>query len=147
MLVNLLWAVLHVHRGSINSAGSLAHWFSTVLDRKRLSSPQFDFHTLRNSPFQVLDGLLLACWSVGLNKCGCPYFASFSASKLSPCGLITVAADIINSYANPGDPSLHPLPVRNGFQQRAKNGISIREHHARPWSLLRTRIIYRDFQW
>jgi len=120
VLVNLLWAVLHVHRGSINSAGSLAHWFSTVLDRKRLSSPQLDFHTLRSSPFQILDGLLLACWSVGLNKRGCPYFASFSASEPSPGGLIAVAADIICSYANPGDPSPHPLPVRKRLPTKSK---------------------------
>ena len=60
ILMNLLWALPHVHRGSVNSTGSLAYWFS-VLDRKRLSSSQLDFHTLRSSLFQILEGLLLTC--------------------------------------------------------------------------------------
>jgi len=109
MLMNLLWAVLHVHRGSINCAGSLAYWFS-VLDRKRLSSPQPDFHTLRSSLSQILDGLLLACWSVELNKRGHPDFASFSASQPSPDELIEMAMDIISLYANPDDTSPPPPP-------------------------------------
>ena len=108
MLMNLLWAVLHIHRGSINCAGSLAYWFS-VLDRKRLSSPQPDFHTLRSSLFQILDGLLLACWRIELNKREHQDFASFSASQPSPDELIEIATEIIRLYANPDDTSPPPL--------------------------------------
>lgn len=110
MLMNLLWAVLHVHRGSINSTGSLAYWFS-VLDRKRLSSSQPDFHTLRSSLFQILDGLLLACWNVQLKKHGYPNLASFAASEPSPGQLREIATDIITSYAKPDDTS-PPAPPR-----------------------------------
>jgi len=104
-----LWAVLHVHRGSINCAGSLAYWFS-VLDRKRLSSPQPDFHTLRSSLFQILDGLLLACWSTELKKRGHQDFDSFSTSEPSPNELVKIATHIIHSYANPDDTSPPPPP-------------------------------------
>ena len=110
MLMNLLWAILHVHRGSIHSAGSLAYWFS-VLDRKRLSSPQPDFHTLRSSLFQILDGLLLTCWSTELKKRGHQDFTSFSASGFSPDELREIATHIVSVYANPDDPS-PPLPPR-----------------------------------
>ena len=109
MLMNLLWAILHVHRGSINSTGSLTYWFS-VLDRKRLSSPQPDFHTLRSSLFQILDGLLLACWTTELNKRGHPNFTSFAASQPSPDELRDIASDIVGSYAKPDDASLPPPP-------------------------------------
>ena len=109
MLMNLLWAILHVHRGSINCTGSLAYWFS-VLDRKRLSSPQPDFHTLRSSLFQILDGLLLACWTTELNKRGHPSFASFAASQPSPGELHEIATEIVSSYAKPDDTSPPPPP-------------------------------------
>ena len=69
MLMNLLWALLHIHRRYINSTGSLACWFS-VLDRKPFSSSQPDFYTLRISLFQILDRLLLTCWNVELNNAG-----------------------------------------------------------------------------
>ena len=108
MLMNLLWALLHVHRGSINSTGSLAYWFS-VLDRKRLSSSQPDFHTLRSSLFQILEGLLLTCWNVESNKRGYLSLTSFAASQPSPDKLREIATDIVSLYANPDDGS-PPLP-------------------------------------
>jgi hypothetical protein len=104
MLMNLLWAVLHVHRGSINSVGSLAYWFS-VLDRKRLSSPQPDFHTLRSSLFQILDGLLLACCTIELKKHGYPDFSSFAASQPPLDQLHNMATSIISSFAKPDNTS------------------------------------------
>ena len=100
MLMNLLWAVLHVHRGSNNTTGSLAYWFS-ILDRKRLSSPQPDFHTLRSSLFQILDGLLLACWTIGLRKHAYPNSSSFAASQPPTHQLHDIAASIISIYAKP----------------------------------------------
>ena len=104
MLMNLLWAVLHVHRGSINSTGSLAYWFS-VLDRRRLSSPQPDFHTLRSSLFQILDGLLLACWSTELKKRGYTDFSSFAISHPPIDQLLDMATSITATYAKPDDAS------------------------------------------
>ena len=123
MLMNLLWAVLHVHRGSINSTGSLAYWFS-VLDRKRLSSPQPDFHTLRSSLFQILDGLLLACWDVELKKHGHPDFASFATSNPSPDELREIATNIIGSYAKPDDASPPPPPRKKKTPNQKDKTVS-----------------------
>ena len=123
MLMNLLWAILHVHRGSINSTGSLAYWFST-LDRKRLSSPQPDFHTLRSSLFQILDGLLLACWDIELKKRGHPSFASFAASDPSPDELRRIATDIIGSYAKPDDAFPTPPPRTKNTPNRKEETAS-----------------------
>ena len=109
MLRDLLWAVLHVHRGSINYTSSFAYWFF-VLDRKRLSSSQPDFHTFRSSLIQILDGFLLACWIIELNKQRYPEFASFSTSRSPPDELVKIATDIINLYTNPDDTSSPPPP-------------------------------------
>jgi hypothetical protein len=116
MLMNLLWAVLHVHWGSVNSTGSLAYWFS-VLDRKRLSSQQPDFHTLRSSLFQILDGLLLACWATELKKRGHPDLASFAATQPSPEELRTIATKIVGSYAKPHEPPLPPTRSKKASTQ------------------------------
>ena len=126
MLMNLLWAILHIHRGSIHATGSLAYWFS-VLDRKRLSSPQPDFHTLRSSLFQILDGLLLACWRIESGKCGHPDLASFAASHPSPDELYKIATDIISSYAKPDDVSLPPQPrTKNAPDQQEEMASKFR---------------------
>ena len=123
MLMNLLWAVLHVHRGSINSTGSLAYWFS-ILDRKRLSSPQPDFHTLCSSLFQILDGLLLVCWSVESIKRGHPDFASFGASQPSLDELREIATDIISLYGKPDDASPPPPPRKKDAPKQKEKPAS-----------------------
>jgi hypothetical protein len=109
MLMNLLWAILHIHRGSINCTGSLAYWFS-ILDRKCLSSPQPDFHTLRSSLFQILDGLLLACWDIELKKHGYSDITSFAKSEPPPDELNNIAMNILSLYAHPDDASPPPPP-------------------------------------
>jgi hypothetical protein len=61
MLLNLIWALLLKHRGSVHEHGSLANLF-VLLDKKRLGSQHPDFHTLHATLMQILDGLLLEAW-------------------------------------------------------------------------------------
>ena len=45
LTVNLIWALLHIHRGSIHKIGSLSYFFA-VLDRTRLGCEHPDYHAL-----------------------------------------------------------------------------------------------------
>ncbi|KAK6980592.1 hypothetical protein R3P38DRAFT_3235482 [Favolaschia claudopus] len=42
--LNLVWAILHTHRGSVNDAGSLAYFFA-LMEKTRLGNDQPDYHT------------------------------------------------------------------------------------------------------
>ncbi|KAJ7469220.1 hypothetical protein FB451DRAFT_1039061 [Mycena latifolia] len=66
LCLNLVWAILHVHRGSVNDVGSLSYFF-TLMEKTRLGNEQPDYHSLLAALTQVLDGLLLNAW---LRECG-----------------------------------------------------------------------------
>ena len=53
--LNLIWVILHVHRGTQNQEGSLAYWF-TILEKTRLGSAHPDYHTLLATLQQIFDG-------------------------------------------------------------------------------------------
>ncbi|KAJ7854811.1 hypothetical protein B0H14DRAFT_2290242, partial [Mycena olivaceomarginata] len=45
LCLNLVWAIPHTHRGSINELGSVAYFF-VPMEKKRLSNDQPDYHSL-----------------------------------------------------------------------------------------------------
>ncbi|KAJ7900486.1 hypothetical protein B0H13DRAFT_2234162 [Mycena leptocephala] len=97
LCLNLVWAILHVHRGSVNEAGSLAYFF-LLMEKARLGNDQPDYHTLLAALMQVLDGLLLDAWK---RECGFPNLTAFAESKPTPKNLREIAAQILTNYATP----------------------------------------------
>ena len=61
LCLNLVWALLHVHRGTTSETGSLSYFFM-LLEKTRLSAPHPDYHTLLATLMQVLNGLILDAW-------------------------------------------------------------------------------------
>ncbi|KAJ7218534.1 hypothetical protein GGX14DRAFT_356904 [Mycena pura] len=97
LCLNLVWGILHVHRGSINEVGSLSYWFA-LLEKKRLTNDQPDYHTLLAALTQVLHGILLGAWK---RECGFASLKLFAESKPTPETLRMIAARIIDNYATP----------------------------------------------
>ncbi|KAJ7626969.1 hypothetical protein FB45DRAFT_749875 [Roridomyces roridus] len=103
LCLNLVWAILHVHRGKINEVGSLSYFFS-VMEKVRLGNDQPDYHSLLTALEQVLDGLLLNAWA---RECDSPSLDSFAKSKPTPQQLRDIAGRILVDYATPAPPP-HP---------------------------------------
>ncbi|KAJ7318582.1 hypothetical protein DFH08DRAFT_714617 [Mycena albidolilacea] len=97
LCLNLVWAILHTHRGSINELGSLAYFFA-LMEKKRLINDQPDYHSLLAALTEILHGLLLNAWS---RECGFSSFKLFADSKPNPTTLRDIASRIVNNYATP----------------------------------------------
>ena len=97
LTMNLIWALLHVHCGTINEHGSLTHLF-TVLEKAQLGGKHPDFHTLLVALTQVLDGQVLNAWQT---ECRFPDLNAFANSKPTPERLLELAHSIIRKYATP----------------------------------------------
>ena len=97
LCLNLVWALLHVHRGTLGNTGSLTYYFA-LLQKTCLGSEHPDYHTLLAALTQIFDGLILNAWRT---ECGDKTFSEFSASKPSPEDLLATAGLIIRKYATP----------------------------------------------
>ncbi|KAJ6585348.1 hypothetical protein B0H19DRAFT_1250196 [Mycena capillaripes] len=97
LCLNLVWAILHVHRGSVNELGSLTYFF-VFMEKARLGDDQPNYHSLLAALKQALHGLLLGAW---LKECGFPSFESFAESKPNPQTLRNIASQILDKYATP----------------------------------------------
>lgn len=95
--MNLIWALLHVHRGSINQLGSLSYFF-TVLDRTRLGGEHPDYHTLLTTLMHILQGIILNAWKA---ECGHSTLTSFLSAEPSPAQLVEVADRVLQNHATP----------------------------------------------
>jgi hypothetical protein len=58
LCLNLVWALLHVHHGSLGETGSLTYFFA-LLEKTRLGCDHPDYHTLLAALTQIFDGLIL----------------------------------------------------------------------------------------
>lgn len=94
-VMNLIWALLNIHRGSLESVGSLTHLFS-VMEKVRLGSDKPDYHTLLTALTQILDGLLLNAWRT---DCGFNSLDEFFKSNPTPEQLLLLAQNIIRDHA------------------------------------------------
>lgn len=97
LCLNLVWALLHIHRGSLNQIGSLAYWFA-LLEKTRLGADHPDYHTLLATLTQILNGLILNAWRI---ECGKPSLTEFASSKPSVAKLSRIAEKIIRNHATP----------------------------------------------
>ncbi|KAF8130337.1 hypothetical protein EV363DRAFT_1584323 [Boletus edulis] len=94
LCMNLIWALLHVHRGSIHQVGSLSYFFA-LLDRTRLGCDHPDYHTLLATLLQILRGIILNAWKV---ECGHTSLASFASTNPLPDELLQIADRIILNH-------------------------------------------------
>ena len=95
--MNLIWAVLSVHRGSFETVGSLTYFFN-ILDLRRLGSAWPAYYTLLSVFNWILDGLLLDCWA---KECGCDSLGDFEPMKQEPGHLRDMAQRILCRYLSP----------------------------------------------
>ncbi|KAF8449417.1 hypothetical protein L210DRAFT_3388010 [Boletus edulis BED1] len=94
LCMNLIWALLHVHRGSIHQVGSLSYFFA-LLDRMRLGCDHPDYHTLLATLLQILRGIILNAWKV---ECSHTSLASFASTNPLPDELLQIADRIILNH-------------------------------------------------
>ena len=111
--MNLIWGLLHVHRGSISEPSSLSYFFA-VLDRTRLGCEHPNYHTLLAFLMQILRGVILNAWKA---ECGYTPLAAFSLSNPTPEQLNKIANKILCTHVTPPlDPSSttqHTEPIDN----------------------------------
>jgi hypothetical protein len=97
--MNLIWMILHVHRGSNDQPGSLTFFFS-LLNKTRLGGKKPDYHTLYEALRQILDGIILNAWQ---RECGFPTLQEFAQSKPTSKALHDLAERIVLRYTDPID--------------------------------------------
>jgi hypothetical protein len=97
LCLNLVWALLHVHRGSIHQVGTLSYFFA-LLDRTRLGCEHPDYHTLLSTLLQIIRGIILNCWKV---ECGFGSLAAFASSEPTTDDLLNIADTILLNHATP----------------------------------------------
>ena len=85
LCMNLIWALLHVHRGSLYQMGSLTYFFA-LMEKARLSADHPDYHTLLAALTQVLEGIILAGWLDELGDCEEPTSGSFKEEGVGSQG-------------------------------------------------------------
>ena len=95
MCLNLVWALLHIHRGSLAEPRSLTYFFA-LLEKTQLGGEHPDYHTLLAALTQILDGLILNAWRM---ECNCGTLSEFAARRPSPKDLLNMAGTIIQCYA------------------------------------------------
>ncbi|KAF9525192.1 hypothetical protein CPB83DRAFT_796698 [Crepidotus variabilis] len=97
LCLNLIWALLHIHRGTLEQVGSLTYWFA-LLNKVRLGGEHPDYYTLLAALTQIHDGIMLQGWR---QECGYPSLSAFAKSKPSADILLDIAFTIINKHATP----------------------------------------------
>jgi len=95
--MNLIWAVLSIHRGLFETVGSLAYYFN-ILNLRRLGSARPAYYPLLAAFNWILDGLLLDCWA---KECGCDSLEEFNPTTQEPGRLRDMAWGIIRRYLSP----------------------------------------------
>ncbi|KAG0704312.1 hypothetical protein DFH29DRAFT_802150, partial [Suillus ampliporus] len=97
LCLNLVWALLHVHRGSIHQVGSLSYFF-TLLDQTQLGYEHPDYHTLLATLMQILQGIIVNAWR---KECGHVSLAVFASSNPTADKLLEIADKILITHATP----------------------------------------------
>lgn len=95
LCMNLIWALLHIHRGSLHQIGSLTYFFA-LMDKARLGAEHPDYHTLLAALTQILEGIILSAWIDELGD-----LANFARTKPSAQDLLFHAQTILNRCTCP----------------------------------------------
>ena len=118
--MNLIWAVLSVHRGSFGTTGSLAYFFN-ILDLRRLGSARPAYYPLLAAFNWILDGLLLDCWA---KECGCESLTDFKPMTQEPEHLRDMARGILRRYLSP---TLRERDDKQSDQVRRRIALLLRD--------------------
>ncbi|KAI0055930.1 hypothetical protein BV25DRAFT_1814987, partial [Artomyces pyxidatus] len=97
LCLNLVWTLLHIHRGTVLDLGSLTHFFA-LMQKTQLGATHPDYHTLLAALSQILDGLLLEAWR---QTSSCDDLSDYAETMPPPEQLIDLASCIIDNYASP----------------------------------------------
>ncbi|KAF8272425.1 hypothetical protein EI94DRAFT_1566159 [Lactarius quietus] len=108
LCLNLVWALLHVHRGSLSQTGSLSYFFA-LLEKTRLGGDHPDYHTLLSALIQILDGVLLNAWR---SESGYGDLREFAAAEPLAEDLLRISGDILLKHATP---MMTPDPLNDKF--------------------------------
>ena len=129
LLMNLIWALLNVHRGTIFEHGSLAYYFN-ILEKVRLASEKPDFHTLLTALRQILEGLIFNAWR---QECGQLSLSDFAKANPKPEDIISIAQRIIKKYATPTSDIPKSDAPKNGGYTRVDTPTQMRSttHYVR----------------
>ncbi|KAJ7914007.1 hypothetical protein B0H13DRAFT_1712280 [Mycena leptocephala] len=115
LCLNLIWGILHTHRGHENTEGSLSYFF-VVLEKARLGGKHPDYHSLLAALMQILDGLLLDAWRL---ECGSANLTAFTATKPTTEQILAIADRILSEHAMPErSPSTAPVDNIHGNTRR-----------------------------
>ena len=95
LCMNLIWALLHIHRGSLHQTGSLTYFFA-LMEKARLGADHPDYHTLLAALTQVLEGIILGAWLDDLGDLG-----NFAKTRPSAQDLLLRAQGILNRCTCP----------------------------------------------
>ena len=104
LCLNLVWALLHIHRGSLTLHGSLTYWFA-LMEKTRLGCDKPDYHSLLTALMQILDGIILNAWCA---ECGYDSLKAYAESKPTASDLLAISTTILSKYTTPLPKS--PLP-------------------------------------
>lgn len=110
-IMNLIWALLNVYRGSLNDVGSLTHLFA-VIDKVRLGGEKPDYHTLLAALTQILEGLIINAWREECASDGFETLEIFAASEPTAEQLLQYSETIIQKYATPNE-TVNPVKWRS----------------------------------
>jgi hypothetical protein len=90
LCMNLIWALLHVHRSSLHQTGSLTYFF-TLMEKARLGAEHSDYLTLLVALTQILKGIILDAWLDELGD-----LANFAKMKPSAQDFLFHARSFLN---------------------------------------------------
>jgi hypothetical protein len=100
LVMNLIWALLHIHRGNLHQHGSLSHLFA-VLEKVRLGADRPDYHTLLAALMQILHGFILNAWRAEIHIQFGGSLHDFAKSNPSAQEILASAREIVKKYATP----------------------------------------------
>ncbi|KAJ7107876.1 hypothetical protein C8R44DRAFT_940816 [Mycena epipterygia] len=103
LCLNLIWAILHIHRGHETLEGSLSYFF-VILEKARLGGKHPDYHSLLAALMQILDGLLLDAWRL---ECGSATLSAFAATNPHDARAIIFLNDSSGQYSRQHE-TTHP---------------------------------------
>lgn len=95
LCMNLIWALLHTHRGSLNQIGSLTYFFA-LMEKARLGADHPDYHTLLAALTQILEGIILNAWRDKLGNLN-----DYAMTNPSACDLLLHAKNILSRCTCP----------------------------------------------
>lgn len=118
LVMNLIWALLHVHRGTLAQNSSLTYMFA-LLEKVRLASEHPDYHALLSALTQTLNGVLLEAWR---HVSGYSDLNAFAESKPTPLQILNMATKIINDFTS-------PMPNAQGLSPSSPDPSKDISHH------------------